>query len=92
MLSLVNEEAADENLDPVAQPEEEDDVYSPDEDLDDGIQFTEQKKVEHEPEKQVTTSFYLDKKGVKKPSVDEQAQPELREQVKEIIKNNEQDD
>lgn len=45
MLSLVNEEAADENLDPVAAPEEEDDIYSPDEDMDDGIQFTEVKNV-----------------------------------------------
>ena len=42
MLSLVNEEAADENLDPVAAPED-DDIYSPDEDMDDGIQFTEDK-------------------------------------------------
>ena len=57
MLSLVNEEAADENLDPVAAPED-DDIYSPDEDMDDGIQFTEvknapaeQKQGELEPEK-----------------------------------------
>jgi hypothetical protein len=37
MLSLVNEEAAAENLDPVGAPEEEDDIYSPDEDMDEGI-------------------------------------------------------
>jgi len=37
MLSLVNEEAAEANLDPVEKPGEEDDIYSPDEDMDDGI-------------------------------------------------------
>ena len=47
MLSQVNEEAADENLEPVEKPDSEDDNYSPDEDQgDDGIKFTEVKNVE----------------------------------------------
>lgn len=100
MLSLVNEEAAAENLDPVEAPEEEDDIYSPDEDMDEGIQFTEVKNVPAEetkgeqPEQQVKTSFYLDKKGNQKSIEDAQldAVPELKEQVKEIIKNNEENE